>query len=69
MPSAVWRLMQAIETNRHRADVLEARSQTASPGLRRLFIDIAAQRRALAEQRYAMARRTSRPAPIPPVKF
>jgi hypothetical protein len=49
----MWAAMQSIETNRHIADMFEAKAATARPAVRPLLMDMAAQHRDLADQTYA----------------
>ena len=65
MPSAIWRLMQAIESNRHRADMLESRALTAAAEFRSLFVGLAAQQRGIAQLRYAIAQKQPLPGTLP----
>jgi hypothetical protein len=52
MASALWRVMQVIETNRHLAEQLETAASTADPALAPALADVAAQRRKFADEIY-----------------
>lgn len=49
-----WKLMQRIETARHRADLLDARSAELPESWSALLRDVAAQLRELADHTYAL---------------
>lgn len=54
MASQLWQVMQRIEANRHRAEQLEAAASTADSASARMMVRIAAQRREIADQLYAL---------------
>jgi hypothetical protein len=57
MASALWRVMQLIEANRHLAEQLETAASTADPALAPELTDVAAQRRRFANEIYDQYRR------------
>ena len=56
MASRLWRTMQIIEANRHRAEQLEAAASTAHPAVAPVLTGIAVQHRAFADRIYALFR-------------
>jgi hypothetical protein len=54
MATSFWQVMQQVEENRHRAELLESAASAAGSELGALLTDIAVQRREIAEQYFAL---------------